>query len=78
MKKRMNPFVDVFPVKHVSPVATETIEPNIREDRKLLQNIRSLASSVQETTVLTNGMTVSEFCFRYIRLYHFRNKRPAS
>jgi hypothetical protein len=78
----MNPFVDVFPPLP-PPMATSTSSQpascaaDIRQDRRILQNIRSLASSARETTVLTNGMTVAEFCLRYIRLYHFRTKRPA-
>ena len=75
----MNPFVDVFPAPPPVPSNPGAPPPDaskVREDRKILQNLRSLSTSIHETTVLTNGMTVSEFCLAFIRAYHFRQKRP--
>lgn len=75
-----NPWVAVYPpVLTAVEIATNEPPPTAqqaKEDRKILQNIRSLSTttSMNEKTILNNNVSVGAFCFTFIQRYHFKRR----
>lgn len=48
-----------------------------KEERRCLQEIRSLGVSVPDNYVLSNGLVITDFCLAYIMRHHFKPKESS-
>ncbi len=50
----------------------------LKEERKLLNEVRAMGSNVPVTIKLSNGMRATDFCLQYIMNNHFKPQKNIS
>lgn len=45
-----------------------------KEERRLLNEVRSLQTNISPNHKLSNGMRVTDFCLQYTMIHHFKRK----
>lgn len=74
-----NPWKDrtVKDVVAAKPCEIHTLYPTSqRDERRCLQEIRSIVGEVNDHTILKSGIPAVDFCFHFIMKHHFKRKKP--